>query len=36
MIEFNSKHFSAELKGNYREVNLLLRNSDGQIFGGLS
>jgi len=35
MFAFNSKHFPDYLKGRYQEVNLFLKNADGQIFGGL-
>ncbi len=35
MIEFNLKHFPDDLKGRYQEVNLFLKNSDGQIYGGI-
>lgn len=36
MIEFNLKHFPDELKGRYQAVNLLLKDSDGNIYGGLT
>lgn len=35
MIEFNLMHFPDDLKGRYEEVNLYLKNADGQIYGGL-
>jgi len=35
MFAFNLKHFPEHLKGRYQEVNLFLKNTDGQIFGGL-
>lgn len=35
MIEFNLMHFPDDLKDRYQEVNLYLKNADGQIFGGL-
>lgn len=35
MINYNLKHFPDDLKGRYEEVNLLLRNADGQILGGI-
>ncbi|MEK4330318.1 GNAT family N-acetyltransferase [Paenibacillus sp. FSL R7-0312] len=35
MIEFNLKHFPDELKGRYQEVNLLLQDTAGHIYGGL-
>ncbi len=35
MIEFNLKHFPDDLKGRYQEVNLFLKNFDGQIYGGI-
>lgn len=35
MIKYNLKHFPDDLKGRYQEVNLLLRNADGQILGGI-
>lgn len=35
MIEYNLKHFPDDLKGRYQEINLLLRNTDGQILGGI-
>ncbi|OMF67037.1 GNAT family N-acetyltransferase [Paenibacillus glucanolyticus] len=35
MIEFNLKHFPDDLKGRYQEINLLLRNADGEILGGI-
>ncbi|WP_339254682.1 GNAT family N-acetyltransferase [Paenibacillus sp. FSL P2-0136] len=36
MIEFNLKHFPDELKGRYQAVNLLLKDSDGNVYGGLT
>lgn len=36
MFEFNSKHFPDDLKGRYQEVQLYLKNADGQIFGGIT
>lgn len=35
MIKYNLKHFPDDLKGRYKEVNVLLRNADGQILGGI-
>jgi ribosomal protein S18 acetylase RimI-like enzyme len=35
MIKYNLKHFPDDLKGRYQEINLLLRNTDGQILGGI-
>ncbi|WP_054023954.1 GNAT family N-acetyltransferase [Bacillus sp. FJAT-28004] len=35
MFAFNLKHFPDDLKGRYQEVNLFLKNADGQIFGGI-
>lgn len=35
MIAYNLKHFPDDLKGRYQEINLLLRNADGQILGGI-
>lgn len=35
MIEFNLNHFPDDLKGRYQEINLLLRNADGEILGGI-
>lgn len=35
MIEFNLKHFPDELKGRYQAVNLLMKDSDGNVYGGL-
>ncbi|MGE7825929.1 GNAT family N-acetyltransferase [Paenibacillus sp. NPDC093718] len=35
MIKYNLKHFPDDLKGRYQEVNVLLRNADGQILGGI-
>lgn len=35
MIKYNLMHFPDDLKGRYQEVNLLLRNADGQILGGI-
>ncbi|MGG4344112.1 GNAT family N-acetyltransferase [Paenibacillus lautus] len=35
LIEFNLMHFPDDLKDRYQEVNLLLRNADGQILGGI-
>jgi len=35
MIEFNLKHFPDDLKGRYQEVNLFLKNAQGQIYGGI-
>lgn len=36
LIEFNLKHFPDELKGRYQAVNLLLKDSDGNVYGGLT
>ncbi|QRG66721.1 GNAT family N-acetyltransferase [Brevibacillus choshinensis] len=35
MYEFNSAHFPAELKGRYQEVNLFVKDAEGQLFGGI-
>ncbi|GIO98710.1 N-acetyltransferase [Paenibacillus lautus] len=35
MIAYNLKHFPDDLKGRYQEINLLLRNANGQILGGI-
>jgi GNAT superfamily N-acetyltransferase len=35
MIEFNYMHFPDELKGRYQEVNVCLKNEEGQILGGI-
>ncbi|MFS0555623.1 hypothetical protein [Brevibacillus sp. 179-C9.3 HS] len=35
MIAFNYMHFPDHLKGRYQEVNLYLKNAEGQIFGGI-
>ncbi|MFM9276901.1 GNAT family N-acetyltransferase [Paenibacillus jiagnxiensis] len=35
ILEFNSMHIPDDLKGRYQEVNLYLKNADGQIFGGI-
>lgn len=35
LIAYNLKHFPDDLKGRYQEINLLLRNADGQILGGI-
>ncbi|MFB5760180.1 GNAT family N-acetyltransferase [Paenibacillus medicaginis] len=35
MVEFNLMYFPDDLKGRYQEVNLYLKNGDGQIFGGI-
>ncbi len=36
MIEFNLIHFPDELKGRYEEINLSLKDDNGQIYGGLT
>lgn len=35
MFEFNSMHFPEALKGRYQEVNVFLKNADGELFGGI-
>lgn len=35
MYAYNASHFPEELKARYREVNLLLKDGEGHIFGGL-
>ncbi|MBT2762896.1 GNAT family N-acetyltransferase [Paenibacillus sp. ISL-20] len=35
LIAYNLKYFPDDLKGRYQEINLLLRNADGQILGGI-
>ncbi|MFE0560362.1 GNAT family N-acetyltransferase [Paenibacillus sp. NPDC058910] len=35
LIAYNLKHFPDDLKDRYQEINLLLRNADGQILGGI-
>lgn len=35
MIQFNLRHFPDEYKGRYQELNLYLKDSAGQVFGGL-
>ncbi|WP_053375308.1 GNAT family N-acetyltransferase [Paenibacillus sp. FJAT-27812] len=35
MYAYNMKHFPDNLKGRYQEVNLFLKNADGQMYGGL-
>ncbi|MGG3310439.1 GNAT family N-acetyltransferase [Paenibacillus lautus] len=35
LFAYNLKHFPDDLKGRYQEINLLLRNADGQILGGI-
>lgn len=36
MREFNWRHFPDALKGRYQEVQLFLRDENGQLFGGLT
>lgn len=35
MSEFNHEHFPDDLKGRYQEVNLFLKDENGQVYGGL-
>lgn len=35
MIEYNLMHFPDDLKGRYQEINLLLKDTDGKLCGGL-
>ncbi|SFL77342.1 Acetyltransferase (GNAT) family protein [Paenibacillus sp. 1_12] len=35
MVAYNLRHFPDHLKGRYQEVNLFLKNTDGQLFGGI-
>lgn len=35
MIAFNVRHFPAELNGRYQEINLFLKNANGQTVGGI-
>lgn len=35
MIQFNSLHFPKELRDNYQEVHLMVKDEDGQLYGGL-
>jgi GNAT superfamily N-acetyltransferase len=35
MVEFNAAHFPAELKGRYQEVNLFVKDPQGNVFGGI-
>lgn len=35
MYAFNAAHFPAELKGRYQEVNLFVKNAQGEVLGGL-
>ncbi|MGG4103752.1 GNAT family N-acetyltransferase [Paenibacillus lautus] len=35
LIAYNLKHFPDDLKDRYQEINLLLRNADSQILGGI-
>ncbi|OMF23484.1 GNAT family N-acetyltransferase [Paenibacillus sp. FSL H8-0548] len=35
MIEFNLQHFPDDLKGRYQVVNLFLKDTNGEIYGGL-
>jgi len=36
MIAFNMMHFPDDLNGRYQQINLLLKNTDGQIYGGIT
>ncbi|WP_152392356.1 GNAT family N-acetyltransferase [Paenibacillus guangzhouensis] len=35
MAEFNRMHFPDDLKGRYQEVNLFLKDDEGQTYGGI-
>ncbi|GAA3408212.1 GNAT family N-acetyltransferase [Paenibacillus hodogayensis] len=35
LIEFNSKHVHEELSSRYEEINLAIKNTDGQVVGGM-
>ncbi|MET3208732.1 UNVERIFIED_CONTAM: hypothetical protein ABIC26_001671 [Paenibacillus sp. PvR008] len=35
MIEFNAKHIPEDIRTRYEEINLTLKNDDGQVIGGL-
>jgi GNAT superfamily N-acetyltransferase len=35
LIEFNAKHVPADIRTQYEEINLTLKNEDGQVIGGL-
>ena len=35
MFEYNRKHFPDDLKGNYQEIHIFLRDEEGQVCGGI-
>ncbi|MDN4084788.1 GNAT family N-acetyltransferase [Paenibacillus polymyxa] len=35
LIEFNATHVPADIQTQYEEINLTLKNGDGQVIGGL-
>ncbi|AHC19062.1 MULTISPECIES: GNAT family N-acetyltransferase [Paenibacillus] len=35
LIEFNAKHVPADIRTRYEEINLTLKDEDGQVIGGL-
>ncbi|MBE0343305.1 GNAT family N-acetyltransferase [Paenibacillus sp. 28ISP30-2] len=35
LIEFNAKHIPEDIRTRYEEINLTLKNDDGQVIGGL-
>ncbi|MDK8181768.1 GNAT family N-acetyltransferase [Paenibacillus sp. UMB4589-SE434] len=35
LIQFNAKHFPDHLKSRYEEVNLFIKNEEGQVCGGV-
>lgn len=35
LIEFNAKHVPTDIRTQYEEINLTLKNEDGQVIGGL-
>ncbi|MGR6761516.1 GNAT family N-acetyltransferase [Paenibacillus sp. T2-29] len=35
LIEFNAKHVPADIQTQYEEINLTLKNGEGQVIGGL-
>ncbi|MXO80254.1 GNAT family N-acetyltransferase, partial [Paenibacillus sp. OT2-17] len=35
LIEFNAKHVPADIRTRYEEINLTLKDEDGQVMGGL-
>ncbi len=36
LIQFNNEHVPAELRRNYQEINLSIKNEDGEVIGGLN